>query len=149
MIRRIRHAVALGLSMAGTPLLAQEVWPDLDLLLGRTLAVGQQFERSFWLPDVADPARAQQALGIVYPIIQGAAGNTGISVGLFLRVQGGWAFAGEVSGLFGQAPRDPVFAPGMMQLTTTLPGPNDPRCCPTLAVRWQIDLATLQAQRLN
>ena len=129
---------------------AQGRWPNLEQLLGSTLAPGAQFERSFWLPDSADPAQAQQAIGVVYPIIQGAAGNTGIAVGHFVRVQGGgWGLAGVVGNLFGFDPRDAVFSPGAVQLTTTMLGPNEPRCCPTLPVRWQIDLTTFQAQRLN
>lgn len=145
----MRRALALICALAGQPAFAQNGWPDLDSLLGRTLAVGAQFERSFWLPDVADPALARQAIGVVYPIIQGAAGNTGISVGYYMRVEGSWAFAGQIAGLFGHNPRDTVYSAGAVQLTTTMPGPNDPRCCPTQAARWHIDLTTLQAQRLN
>ena len=145
---RILTALLL-IVMWTSPLRAQEGWPDLDQLLGGTLAPGEPFEVSYWLPDSANPAQAQQAIGVVYPIIREAAGNTGIAVGRFVRVQGGWAFADRVENIFGHNPRDAVFLPGAVQLTTTMPGPNDPRCCPTLPVRWQIDLATRQAQRLN
>jgi len=133
-----------------TPLRAQDSWPNLDFLLSSTLAPGEQLALSFWLPDSSDPALAQQAIGVVYPIIQGAAGNTGIVVGHFVRLDGGaWGFAGVVPQLFGHDPRDVAFLPGAVQLTTTMLGPNEPRCCPTLPVRWQIDLTTKQAQRLN
>ncbi|WP_299722938.1 hypothetical protein [uncultured Tateyamaria sp.] len=142
-------AFLLALVICVAPLRAQEGWPDLDVLLGSTLAPGGQFEVSFWLPDAADPAQARQAIGVVYPIIVGAAGNTGIAVGHFVRVEGGWAYAGLIGNLFGHNPRDAAFLPGAVQLTTTMLGPNEPRCCPTLPVRWQIDLATRQAQRLN
>ncbi len=131
------------------PLAAQESWPNLDVLLGTTLAPGAQFERAFWLPDNVDPAQATQAIGVIYPIIQGAAGNTGISVGHFHRVQGGWALGGIVRDVFGFDPRDVAFSQGFVSLTTTTLGPGEPRCCPTKPVRWRIDLATLVAQRLN
>ncbi|MEM6372542.1 MAG: hypothetical protein AAF727_07160 [Pseudomonadota bacterium] len=136
--------------MTALPVHAQQGWPNLDLLLGSALAPGEQFERSFWLPDSANPEQAQQAIGVIYPIIQGAAGNTGIVVGHFVRVQGGgWGLAGVVPNLFGFDPRDVAFSAGAVQLTTTMLGPNEPRCCPTMPVRWQINLNTKQAQRLN
>ena len=146
---RTLFALALLALWAG-PLRAQNGWPDLDQLLSATLAPGQYFEVSFWLPDSTDPAQAQQVIGVVYPVISGAAGNTGIAVGHFVRVTGGgWRLGGVVRDLFGQNPRDARFAPGSVQITTTMLGPNEPRCCPTLPVRWQIDLSTLQAQRFN
>lgn len=145
---RLIAALAL-LALWAAPLRAQDGWPNLDQLLSATLAPGQYFERSFWLPDSANPAQARQAIGIAYPVISGAAGNTTIEVGYFIKAQGEWGIAGRVVGLFGHNPRDIAFFQGAVQITTTMLGPNEPRCCPTLPVRWQIDLTTLQAQRLN
>lgn len=125
-------------------------WPNLDQLLFSTLTTSGTAESSFWLPDTPDPATATQALGVVYEYIPGSAGNTGIATGYYQRTQtGAWQFAGVVQGLFGQQPRDPAFAPGYMDLTTTMLGPNEPRCCPTLATRWRIDLTAMTAVRLQ
>lgn len=144
----IRALVLVLATLAGS-VQAQEGWPNLDLLLGANLAPGASFERSYWLPDSADPNAARQAIGVVYPIIVGAAGNTGIAVGHFQRLSTGWSFMGPISGVFGHDPRDTAFAGRVIELTTTMPGPNDPRCCPTLPVRWRIDLVSKTAQRLN
>lgn len=106
-------------------------------------------EASFWLPDSADPATASIALAVVYEYIQGSAGNTGIAPGFFVKQEGAWVFTGPVQGLFGQSPSDASFGQTALELTTIMLGPNEPRCCPTLPVRWRIDYQTLTAQRLN
>ncbi|WP_189368242.1 hypothetical protein [Tateyamaria omphalii] len=124
-------------------------WPDLDQLLFSTLTASGTAEASFWLPDQADPAAATRALGIVYEHIPGSAGNTSIAVGLFQRTTAGWGFVGPVENVFGHLPSDATFGPTHVELTTIMPGPDDPRCCPTLPVRWRISLASRTVQRLN
>jgi hypothetical protein len=142
--------VLLALFMIlASPLSAQDWWPDLDALLFSTLTNSGTAEASFWLPDQYDPATATRALGVVYEHIPGSAGNTGIATGLYVRTAQGWQFAGPVSGLFGRSPRDPAFGDNHVEITTITLGPNDARCCPTLPIRWRIDLATRTAQRLN
>jgi len=142
-------ALALVLALLAGSAQAQNGWPNLDALLFSTLTASGRAEGSYWLPDQADPASATRALGVVYEHIPGSAGSVSIASGVYVRTTQGWQFAGVVQGLFGQSPRDIAFAPTFVELTTTMLGPNEPRCCPTLPARWRIDLATLTAQRLN
>lgn len=143
-------ACVLAFAVWLSPLTAQTAgWPDLDSLLFSTLTKSGRAEASFWLPDQPDPTTATRALGIVYEHIPGSAGSVSIATGLYQRVEQGWAFVGPVQGLFGNAPRDPEFTQTHIDLTTITLGPNEPRCCPTLPVRWRIDLNTRTAQRLN
>lgn len=138
------------LTTTALPTLAQQgAWPNLDQLLFSTLTASGTAETSFWLPDRATPDDATRALGIVYEYIPGSAGNTSIAVGLYQRTTTGWGFVGPVEGLFGQSPRDAAFGSTHIDLTTTMLGPNEPRCCPTLPVRWRISLASRTVQRLN
>lgn len=149
MIRGI-VSLLLALSIWAPPVSAQQVgWPNLDQLLFSTLTNSGRAEASFWLPDQSEPTTATRALGVVYEHIPGSAGSVSIAAGLYQRVAEGWAFVGPVEGLFGNAPRDPGFGPAHVDLTTTMLGPDEPRCCPTLPVRWRIDLTTRVAQRLN
>lgn len=150
MIRVAALIVAVALNVSVTPATAQQsAWPDLDRLLFSTLTASGTAEASFWLPDQADPATATRALGVVYEYIPGSAGSTSIAVGLYQRTTAGWGFIGPVEGLFGQSPRDAVFGPTYVDLTTIMLGPNEPRCCPTMPVRWRVSLASRAAQRLN
>ncbi|MEX0369527.1 MAG: hypothetical protein AB3N09_02790 [Tateyamaria sp.] len=127
----------------------QSGWPNLDQLLFGTLTASGRAEASFWLPDHANPATATRALGIVYEHVPGSAGSVSIATGLYSRSAQGWEYLGQVQGLFGQSPRDPVFSTTHIDLTTTMLGPNEPRCCPTVPARWRIDIATRTVQRLN
>ncbi|MEM8654908.1 MAG: hypothetical protein AAGF36_09185 [Pseudomonadota bacterium] len=148
----MRIVVALVVAAATwlTPATAQEGgWPDLDALLFSTLTASGRAEASFWLPDQADAATATRAVGVVYEHIPDSAGSVSIAVGLYQRTGPGWAFVGPVQGLFGNTPRDVAFGPAHVDLTTIMLGPDEPRCCPTLPVRWRIDLNTRTAQRLN
>ncbi len=124
-------------------------WPNLDQLLFSTLTQSGRAEASFWLPDSPDPTRATRAVGVVYEHIPGSAGSVSIATGHYVRQASGWQFTGVVSGLFGQNPRDSLFGPGYVDVTTTMLGPNEPRCCPTLATRWRINLTSMTAQRLQ
>lgn len=144
----MRALIATFCLMLALPVQAQDGWPDLDQLLFGTLTTSGRAEASFWLPDSGDPASATRALGIVYEAFPG--GNAvSIATGMYQRVPQGWQFLGLVEGLFGQSPRDAAFGPTHVELTTTMLGPGEPRCCPTLATRWRIDLATRTAQKLN
>lgn len=143
----MRALVAL-LALLATPLQAQNGWPDLDRLLFGTLTTSGRAEASFWVPDQADPATATRALGIVYEAFPG--GNAvSMATGIYQRTTQGWQFAGVVQGLFGNSPREVTFAPTHIDITTTMLGPGEPRCCPTQVTRWRIDLASRVAQRLN
>lgn len=125
---------------------AAEGWGNIDALLFSHLTRTGRAEVSYWLPNSTDPALATAAFGVVYEYIEGSAGSTSIAVGLFLKQpQGHWGFAGTVADLFGHDPRDVVFDGAYAMMTTTMPGPNDARCCPTQPTRWRIDLTRLQA----
>ena len=145
-LKRFLQAVVVSLGLS-QPLSAQS-WPNLDQLLFSTLTSSGTAEASFWIPDSPDPAGASRALGVVYEYIQGSAGSVSIAVGHYVRTQTGWQFAGTVSGLFGNSPRDPAYEQGFVDLTTTTLGPNEPRCCPTVQTRWRINLNTLTAVKL-
>lgn len=132
------RALALALLLAA-PAAAE----DVGALLSRTLgANGVQY---VWLPDSADPAAVTEAIGVAYLEIPGAAGNVDIAVGYYR----GGTFVGPVRELYGQEPRDPRFLPDRIEMTTTMPGPNDPRCCPTATAKWSIDRRTLAARRVQ
>ncbi len=120
-------------------------WGNLDALLFQNLTESGTAEASYWLPNSLDPAVATAAIGVVYEYIPGSAGNTGIATGVFVRQANGWSFAGGVSGMFGQQPRDASFGQGYVDVTTSMLGPNEPRCCPTAPTRWRIDFGSMQA----
>jgi hypothetical protein len=145
-----RIALVLALILGLAPLArAQEVgWGNLDALLVPLSPTGAM-EAALFLPDTPDPLTATRALGVVYAHIPGSAGSVSIHPAIFTRGAGGGALYRQVSGLFGQSPRDAQFFPERIEVTTTMPGPDDPRCCPTLPVRWSIDLVSGVATRLN
>lgn len=139
-----------ALILSGAAHIAQaQDWGNLDALLFQSLTNSGTAEASFWLPNASDPAQATTAIGVVYEYIPGSAGNTGIATGVFVRQENDWFFAGPVEGMFGQNPRDIVYSQHHVEVTTSQVGPNDPRCCPTLATRWRIDLGTRTAVKIN
>jgi hypothetical protein len=133
------RAFAAAAAVLASPAAAE----DVGALLSRTL--GADAVEYVWLPDSADPASVTEAVGIAYLEIPGAAGNVDIAVGYYR----GGAFVGPVREVYGQSPRDPRFLPERIEITTAMPGPNDPRCCPTQAATWAIDRRTLAATRLR
>lgn len=138
----------LALLLAAQGAVAQENWGNLDALLLNSLSNTGAMEASYWMPDNANPDQAQVSLGIAYIHIPGSAGSVSIGAGIFTRTAAGWQYARPVSDLFGHAPRAPLFQDGQVQLLTTMPGPNDPRCCPTQEAMWRIDLSSGLAQRI-
>ncbi len=136
------RALALTLLLAG-PAAGQ----DIDALMAKSLGAGPL--AAYWLADDVDPAKATEAIGVEYIEIEGAAGNTNIFPGYFRKGAGGFDLVGEVSELYGEEPRDPRFLADRIELTTTMPRPEDPRCCPTGTALWSIDRKTLAAKRLK
>ncbi|WP_170164974.1 hypothetical protein [Thiocapsa rosea] len=51
--------------------------------------------------------------------------------------------------VYGMEPRDVAFLSDRIELTTTMPKPEDQRCCPTGTARWSIDRASLAGTRLR
>ncbi|MFZ1728238.1 MAG: hypothetical protein WAU13_16465 [Albidovulum sp.] len=116
----------------------QSQWGDVGSFLVQSLAPGQQNEAYTWLPDNPDSARAREAIGIIYPAIVGSAGSVSIAVGHFTRIEAGFTRDAIITNLFGNNPRDARFFPDRIEITTDVLGPNDPRCCPSVAQRWSI-----------
>jgi len=73
---------------------------------------------------------------VLYP----SGGNSDfLDVALFRNEDGLMAYYRSVDDVFGSNPRDVVFDQGRITLTTTMPKPDDPRCCPTGLRDWVID----------
>lgn len=73
---------------------------------------------------------------VLYP----SGGNSDfLQVVLFRGESGRLVHHRNVDDVFGSEPRNLVFTPGRITLTTTMPRPDDPRCCPSGAQDWVID----------
>lgn len=73
----------------------------------------------------------EDAVVFVYTNIEGAAGNFDLKVVLFRGEGGRYRFLRDAPNVFGVEPRNARFAKGRVEITTTMPRPGDPRCCPT------------------
>jgi hypothetical protein len=80
----------------------------------------------------------EDAVVFVYSDIEGAAGNFNLNVALFEGAGGKYRFVRYAPEIYGTEPRDAKFSNGLVEITTTMPGPNDPRCCPTGSERFSI-----------
>jgi len=73
---------------------------------------------------------------VLYP----SGGNSDfLDVALFRNEGGHLTYHRSIDFVFGGNPRDVVFDQGRITLTTTMPKPGDPRCCPTGLRKWVID----------
>lgn len=73
---------------------------------------------------------------ILYP----SGGNSDyLNVALFRNEAGVMTYYRSIDNVFGSNPRDVVFEKGSIRLTSTMPKPDDPRCCPTGSQDWVID----------
>ena len=120
---------------------------EIEQLLARSL--GRDFLMHYLLPNSNDRAGATEAIGVIYLPIQGAAGNVNIKAGSFKRTGNHFQLAGRVHDLFGANPRGARFLSDRIEVTTTMPKPGDPRCCPTGQARWSIERNSLKAHRLR
>ena len=107
--------------------------------LARGLLSAHAFYGDFTGDGVAD------ALAVIYTNIEGAAGNFDITVATFRNEGGRFVHHRDHRDIFGTSPRDVRFSPGRIELTTVMPRPNDPRCCPTGQRRWTIATGTVAA----
>ncbi|MEM6759327.1 MAG: hypothetical protein AAF601_07580 [Pseudomonadota bacterium] len=144
-----KHMLAVSAVVFAVKAAQAQNWPNLDPLLYATLTQSGTAEATYWLPDHIDGAVATQAIGVAYEWIRGSAGNTTIALGHYRRTGTAWQFVRPIDGVFGHEPRDAVFGPGWVEITTLMLGPNDPRCCPTAAARWRIDLTQGTGVRLR
>ncbi|MDX2236589.1 MAG: hypothetical protein NW203_03405 [Hyphomonadaceae bacterium] len=64
--------------------------------------------------------------------------SASLDVALFRNVGGRMTYLRSEDAVYGETPRNVRFAPGRITLTTTMPRPGDPRCCPTGSQSWTI-----------
>ena len=136
------HQCVASRCTAPEPAAPASPWAFIDPLLAQVLDVRPGDTGPWLFPNHADPNTATRALAVHYPPNRMGGNSVGIAVGLFARTAEGWVHLSDVRVLFGLNPRDPVFHADRVELTTTTPGPTDPRCCPTVPVRWSVDFAT-------
>jgi hypothetical protein len=135
-----RAAAALAACLAAGAAAAQSTASMADWL---AQTYGAEILSSFWFQGPAGADGSAPGLSVAYYPIPG--GNSfQIGVDAFAVTAAGAVHRGEIEGLYGTEPRDPAFGDGVMTLTTTMPKPDDPRCCPTGATRWTIDLNALK-----
>lgn len=134
-------------SLFWTTSLSAQTWGNLNGLLARTFGPG--IVGAYWLPDSFDPGQATVALAIVYSESQSGGNVPNIAAAVFDITPQGFAKTHDISGVFGASPREAFYSGTHIELTTTMPGPKDPRCCPTVPTRWRIDRATGAVMRLN
>lgn len=73
-------------------------------------------------------------------VLYTSGGNSmSLDVALFRNEGGATRYYRSAANVFGGDPRNVVFAPGRVTLTSTMPRPEDPRCCPTGSQDWIID----------
>ena len=80
---------------------------------------------------------ADDALVFAYFAMGGS--GAGLNVALFKNEDGHMAHFRDVDDVFGMEPRDAHFETGKITVSTLMPGPNDPHCCPTQRTPWEID----------
>ena len=88
----------------------------------------------------------EDAVVFVYSDIEGAAGNFDLKVALFEGANGKYRFMRYAPEVYGLDPRDAKFSNGLVEITTTMPRPNDPRCCPTGSERYAISTGAATAK---
>ena len=140
-------AVLLALTLSG-PAVAQD-WSFLGPLTQQTLDVRPGDGAPMLFSDDPDPSRAQTALIFHYFGNRDGGNAVHLNIGLYRQTADGWSYAGPVQELFGFDPREVRFEPGAIAVTTTMQGPDDPRCCPTKVTHWRVDPATRQVTRLD
>ncbi len=141
-MRRLIRTLAVATVFSAGPALAEN-WGSVMPMVTEALAEGQMtIGDPYWFPNAATPETATHAIGVVLVEIGGAAGNFNVATGVFVRKGKDWKLLKPVPDLFGSDPRDPRWEADKVTLTTTMPKPGDPRCCPTGEARWSIDLKT-------
>jgi len=75
---------------------------------------------------------------IVFVYTPSGGSGMNLDVVLFTGERGSYRFKKLVPNVFGERPRDAKFSMGVIELTTTMPKPGDPHCCPTGSKRWHI-----------
>lgn len=72
-------------------------------------------------------------------VLYSTGGNSSaLDAALFRNERGRMVYFRSAADVFGSKPRNVVFAPGRITLTTTMPRPGEPRCCPSGSQDWTI-----------
>lgn len=135
------HALVALALILGSPALAEDAqWQGP----GRT-AIKSYVSKQGGMTDLPHPIvlygdytgdGQDDAIVFIYKPSGGSAIN--LDVVLFTGEQGRFQFKKKVPDVFGDRPRDAKFSKGLIELTTTMPKPGDPRCCPTGSKRYRI-----------
>lgn len=141
-IARVCAAPVLALALALAPGLAsaQALPQATEAKVAAALGATPDYFDLFWA------ASPDQDVALAIASYPGGGNSAMIAAGLF-RIDGGkMSLIGPVE-IFGDAPRDVKFSQGKIEVTTTMPKPDDPHCCPTGSARWTIDRKTLAVAR--
>ncbi len=122
---------------------------EISRMLVTDLSPTGAMETGQWFTDPPVPETGAIGLGIIYVHVPGSAGTVSIHAGIFLLYPTGWSINHEITGLFGMSPSNAVFYDDRIEVTTTTLGPYDPRCCPSVATRWSIDVTNGVATQLD
>ncbi len=102
----------------------------------------QQYGSSLYEPvqifygDFTDDEATDALAWVMFP----SGGNSDmLNVALFRNESGVMVYFRSADDIFGIDPRNVSFTPGRITLTSTMPRPGDPRCCPTGSQNWVID----------
>ncbi|MER2508711.1 MAG: hypothetical protein ABTQ27_08120 [Amaricoccus sp.] len=138
-VRTAALVAVLGLApLAG---LAEGLPPETEARIAEELGATDYFD-FVWLPS----PKGDEALAVVFFPIPGAAGNFDSASGLFAVSGGKTTLKGQPI-LFGTEPREARFLADRIELVTTMPRPDDPRCCPTGSAHWVIDRQTMDVTK--
>lgn len=141
--RAVLGLAVAALACLGAPAQAQtsQSHPQIDARLLRIVKAegprAKMLGKDVFFGDY-DGDNQRDALAFVY-YDDGEGGNsTYLKVVVFHGEKGGFRFVKIANDVFGQAPRNARFGQGTIEITTTTLGPNEARCCPTLAKRYLI-----------
>jgi hypothetical protein len=76
---------------------------------------------------------------LAWVLYSGGGNSAMLDVALFRNQGGRMTYLRSANDVFGGEPRNVVFANGRITLTSTMPRPGDPRCCPTGSQDWTIN----------
>jgi hypothetical protein len=123
---------------------ASTTWAQAQGLQGparaAALATLQADERRALFTDVSRifySEGQQLALAFLYSGV-GTTSSFDLKVVVLRREGAGYSLVGQPQ-IFGSNPRNVRFSPGKIDVTTTMPRPGDPRCCPTGTRTWTIN----------
>lgn len=137
----LRLALAVSMMLlAGTaaaPAQSPATHPDIAALIQQT-AGSRLLEQRVFTGDFTGDGQADAVAFIYY---EGGGSGMMLRVALFQGEGSRFRFLRNANDVLGENPRQPVFRPGEFQITTTMPRPGDPRCCPTGERRFTVRLA--------